>query len=515
MRQRIHYWIEQIWFPISLGLVLRLFQINSPILGIHSWRQADTAAMARHFAIENTPIWLPQIDWSGANPGYVECEFPLFPYLLGQLYKVWGIHEWIGRGLSIVFSGITIWLVIQLGKRLLDPFSGWWGGLFFAVLPLSVYYGRTLQAESMLLMFSALSLEQLLRWRQNQSYLALITSWIAFLIACLIKVLPFIWLGLPLLLIQAISPKLDSPISMQLILKNFQRIALSLGPWIYGGSAIIITGIWYSHAYEVGQSSGYSFGFWGTSSDRSSFILLFNLDLWLNLLLRISVRGLAVIGTPLVIYGILFSQKKIGVYILLTGVFGVVICTITALKASSIHEYYQLPLLLFLCPLMGRGWRALTTTHASKIILGSFTSKSFLTLLLVISLGILNFDYWAIERQQEAIWMPLAERIRQEVPSRHRIISVTGHDPTLLNLSRRQGWLTTPQKVTQAELKNWASQGASYLAGSLNWEETFAPLRQSDAKFKLRSLLCNQSNSTYCPRTKHQIYLVPLEQLIK
>ena len=57
------------WLPIGLGSLLRLVQIWMPVLGVHSWRQADTAAMARHFSLAGTPIWLPQIDWGGASAG--------------------------------------------------------------------------------------------------------------------------------------------------------------------------------------------------------------------------------------------------------------------------------------------------------------------------------------------------------------------------------------------------------------------------------------------------------------
>ena len=53
-----------IWLPITVGVLLRLIQLWMPIVGVHSWRQADTAAMARHFALSDTPIWLPQIDWA-------------------------------------------------------------------------------------------------------------------------------------------------------------------------------------------------------------------------------------------------------------------------------------------------------------------------------------------------------------------------------------------------------------------------------------------------------------------
>ena len=57
-----------IWAPVLLGVVLRLVHIWMPVVGIHSWRQADTAAMARHFAGSDTAIWLPQIDWGGLHP---------------------------------------------------------------------------------------------------------------------------------------------------------------------------------------------------------------------------------------------------------------------------------------------------------------------------------------------------------------------------------------------------------------------------------------------------------------
>ena len=70
-------------------------------------RQADTAAMARHFAEQGTPIWLPQIDWGGANAGFVESEFPLYPFLVSRLYGLMGVQEWLGRGLSVFCSALA------------------------------------------------------------------------------------------------------------------------------------------------------------------------------------------------------------------------------------------------------------------------------------------------------------------------------------------------------------------------------------------------------------------------
>ena len=508
-------WAQQIWFPVGLGVILRLIQLQAPILGIHSWRQADTAAMARHFALQGTPIWLPQIDWSGASPGYVECEFPLYPYLLGQLYKLAGLHEWLGRGLSVFCSALTIVLIIRIGRRLLDPISAWWGGVFFAVLPLGVYYGRTLQAEALLLLLAAISIERLLVWKEKQSRWALLTSWLAFCLACLIKVLPLIWLGIPLLVVQMQPQPLGPALPLATCIRNLGKLARSPGAWIYAGSSILIGALWYGHAYQLGQTSDLSFGFWGNNSDRSSLSLLLDIDLWLNLLLRISVRNLAVLGVPIVIFGLWECRRDAGGQILAAGLLSIGVCTAVFLRASSIHEYYQLPLLIFLCPLMGRGWQSLTKLIISKGLHHQWLTNINLALIVAISLTVLNFDYWALERQQTEIWMPLAQSIREEIPSKARIVSVTGNDPSLLNLARRQGWLTTAKSINQKQLKAWYAQGATHLVGSLNWEESFKPLTQGHARNNLQALLCEQPNSTYCPQTSHQTYLAPINLLIR
>ena len=140
------------WLPIGLGSLLRLVQIWMPVVGVHSWRQADTAAMARHFSQAGTPIWLPQIDWGGASAGFVESEFPLYPFLVSRLYNLLGVQEWLGRGLSVLCSALTIWLVMRLGRRWFNPEAGWWAGLAFAIAPLGVYYGRAFQAEALLVL---------------------------------------------------------------------------------------------------------------------------------------------------------------------------------------------------------------------------------------------------------------------------------------------------------------------------------------------------------------------------
>ena len=502
---------KPIWLPILVGTFLRIININSPILGVHSWRQADTAAIARNFAIGNSPIWLPQIDWSGSANGYVECEFPIFSYLVAQLYKLFGIHEIFGRLLALAFSVITIYLIIRIGRILIDNESGFWGGLFFACLPIGIYYGRTFQAESFLIFLASLSIDRLLAWKFSKNRINLFICWISFTLACLIKVLPFLWLGMPLLYIYIYDCNQEKILSISIIYKRLLQEFSKPGVWIFIISSFSLVSVWFLYAYLLGQSSGASFGFWG--SDRSSLILIFDLLKWLDLLLRIVVRYLSILGLPLLILGLvnLPQNSKSGFFIfILLGIFA---STILAIKSSFIHEYYQLPLQLFICPLMGRGIVCLPSLLKHRFVL-RLTSVATICLLMAASLSIYSIDYLAVENKQADIWMPLALSIRNEVEPDSLIVSVTGLDPTLLNLARRRGWLTSPSMVNKEKLLYCEQEGAQYIAGSLQWEESYKPFDDGKYKENLRYALCNLSSDRFCPKPPNYTYLVPIGKLV-
>ena len=502
-----------IWFPTLIGFLLRIVHLNTPIVGIHSWRQADTAAMARHFALEGTPIWLPQIDWAGASKGYVECEFPIFPYIVGQIYKLFGVHESIGRGLSVLLSIMTILLVIRIGSKIFDPISGWWGGLFFALLPLNIYYGRTFQAESLLLFLAAISIDQLFVWKKRSSISALFISWVAFCIACLIKLLPFIWLGLPLLVIQVYYKDQLYLSSFKDLFRLVVKTIKSPVVWIYALSTIAVVLIWFVYSYHLGQQSGHSFFIWGKETDRVSLDMLINAEVWLNLFLRILVRNCAIFGIFFVFLCVWKCGYGSGIKVLNSGLLGIFICTALSMRSSSVHEYYQLPLQLFLCPMMGRGWNFLSVSIGAKRI-SKYLLASLLSMLTFVSITVLSIDYWQVEINQEKIWMPLANVVRSEVNLQDRIVTVTGLDPTLLNLSRRQGWLSATNNVNQANVRYWLSEGGKYILGSLNWQESYIPMNRNDSGSILNYLSCTE-DFILCPHPPNYIYLIPLNSLIE
>ncbi len=492
------------WLPIALGSLLRLVQIWMPVLGVHSWRQADTAAMARHFSLAGTPIWLPQVDWGGASAGFVESEFPLYPFLVSRLYGLMGMHEWLGRGLSVLCSAMTIWLVMRLGQRWFNPEAGWWAGLAFAIAPLGVYFGRAFQAEALLLLCAAGAMDSLSLWRERRLPWALVLSWLCFTTAGLIKVIPLLWLGLPLLMVQLSSnPQSQAP-PLQTFPGHMLRLLRRPGFWLYIGTSLMAIAGWYWHAHQLGQASGLSFGFWGSGADRSSLSLLLDLNGWINLLLRVSLRLLALVGVPFLLIGLRASWRSGGGQTAISGLVGVLLCTIATMRSSTIHEYYQLPLLLFSSPLIGLGWQ---TWHQQR---PRWQPRLLLGLALVVSLTVLSLDYWTVEHRQRQAWMPLALTIRRDLPIEARIVSVTSTDPTLLNLARRQGWLISSKQLTPERLQRWKNAGASHLAGSFLWDKTYRPMPEQRQQL-LREMVDASPHAWMDPRS--QTYLIPIDDL--
>lgn len=141
-----------------LAFVLRLYHISYPIADWHSWRQADTAAVARNFLRFGIDPLHPRYDdlsniQSGHdNPqGWRMVEFPLYQAVGAALYKTFGffsLEVWL-RLLTIAASVGTVLIIGDI--------SGALAAFVFAVLPYSVYYGRTILPDPQMVFWAMLS----------------------------------------------------------------------------------------------------------------------------------------------------------------------------------------------------------------------------------------------------------------------------------------------------------------------------------------------------------------------
>jgi len=161
----------------STALLVRLWRIDAPLADWHSWRQADTAAVARNFLKFGYDLLHPRFDDlsnipSGQdNPeGYRFVEFPLYNALHAFLFQAatrikvdWLSFEAAGRLVSILFWLLGGWWLYLLVFRRIGERAALASLFFFLFLPYNIYYSRTiLPGPSMVAVFlgSILFLEQ-------------------------------------------------------------------------------------------------------------------------------------------------------------------------------------------------------------------------------------------------------------------------------------------------------------------------------------------------------------------
>ncbi len=142
---------------LAIALGLRLYKINTPLADSHSWRQADTAAVARNFARDGFNLLKPTYDDLSSiqtgleNPlGYRMVEFPLYSALFGAFYRYLPILslEVYGRLTTAFFSLVTIGVLYYLALKEYSRAAAIGAALTFAVMPYFVFFSRVILPET-------------------------------------------------------------------------------------------------------------------------------------------------------------------------------------------------------------------------------------------------------------------------------------------------------------------------------------------------------------------------------
>ena len=156
---------------LLVALGVRLRGITNPLLDDQAWRQADTASMATHMLGRLTDIpsvFLPQLNYDGVTPQRVELEFPFLPYLLAWTWTLFGWADIWGRVWSVGLSLVTLGAIYDLGRRMFTDRAGLMAAAIYALMPLSIYYGRVVMPEPMAQAWSMWALAMIWRWRNTQ-----------------------------------------------------------------------------------------------------------------------------------------------------------------------------------------------------------------------------------------------------------------------------------------------------------------------------------------------------------
>lgn len=147
----------------ACAALLRFADVFRPI-NQASWRESDLGAVSRNFYTEGMNPFYPRIDWRGDGPGFAEMELPLFPWLTAVTYKIFGIHDQLGRIWTFLFSLGALWFFYRLARQYLTPFAATIAFAFFALNPLMVETATSIQPEGLMIFAYIAAVFFFIRW---------------------------------------------------------------------------------------------------------------------------------------------------------------------------------------------------------------------------------------------------------------------------------------------------------------------------------------------------------------
>jgi len=159
--------ISLFFLIILFSITVRCWKITQPVADWHSFRQADTASVARVFTQRGIDLLHPRyhdlsnIQSGKDNPeGWRMVEFPMYQGIAAFLYSIFPfvtIEIWL-RILTILASALTgLFLGLMVRKR-----SGTLAGMItsasYALLPYSIFYGRVILPDPIMVFLAITAL---------------------------------------------------------------------------------------------------------------------------------------------------------------------------------------------------------------------------------------------------------------------------------------------------------------------------------------------------------------------
>ena len=405
---------------------LRTYRLDNPVADWHSWRQSDTAAVARNFATEEFNIFYPKAhnffkqnsnDLDNPNRYFLN-EFPLYNAVVALLYKIFSVNEKYARLVSVFASSLTAVFLYLLVKKYSYKFIAGLSAFFFAVLPYNIYYGRVIMPDPTFIFFSVLSLFLITLWLEKDSLGLAIMSALSLALAMLVK--PYaIFLGLPIagLVYEKYKLKLYKKPQVYLV------FLLSLLPF-------------FAWRYHVNQHPEGMFGSeWLINATNIRFKGAF--FRWI-IFDRMNRLIFATGGFVLFWLGLIAPRLKKEGWFFISWLASVGFYIAYFAMGNVTHDYYQLPLVPIGCVFMAKGFDFLIKISKDKIAVLINTAIAFGLVLIMLAFGwyevrgYFNINRWEIVEAGEAVDALL--------PKDAKVIAPYNRDPAFLYQTNRNGW---------------------------------------------------------------------------
>lgn len=411
-----------------LAVALRSYRISNPVAEWHSFRSADTISVTREYLKHGIDLLRPRYHdlsdiQSGKDnlEGYRMVEFPIIPAFHAWFISFFGLQEHlvlVERSFSIVYSIGTLVsiyaLALLLGGSVVSAVGA---SIFFAVLPYSVFYGRTPLPDLPATFFSTLAVLFAVLFTKKQQLRWLFALSVSIMLAVLIK--PFSVFVLPVVGI--------------ILLRSFFKIGFSklLLSMVLIGLSLVPLLIW--RTWITGFPEGIPASDWLYNKNNIRFSGAF---LYWILQDRISELILGVALLPVVVLGLI--RKHTASLILIVWTSSMLAYLWIFAGGNVQHDYYQIILLPILSLLFGFGVKTLVSQ--SKEFVSRWLLVPMLMLLSLSGLalswkrveGYFNVNRWEIVFAGEAV-----DRL---TPSDAKVVAPYMGDTAFLFQTNRTGW---------------------------------------------------------------------------
>jgi 4-amino-4-deoxy-L-arabinose transferase-like glycosyltransferase len=400
---------------VVLGVAIRVVGLTQPFVDFWSWRQSDVAMIAENFSRNGFQVFFPQINWAGPAPGYVGTEFQLVPLLAALLYRLFGVHEWIGRAVSVAFFAASLPVFFLLVRRLYTARAALAAVSVYIAVPLSIFSSRSFMPDMPALSLALVALYLFTRWLEHDSPLVFTGVSLALALAFLVK--PFVaTIGFALLYLA--------------IGKYGRGWVRTPRLWALATLAVLPSLVWYAHAYYVSISNP-PYHFFGSGG-----VGLGSLKGYAEIANEVVFVSLTPTVAVLASVGLLVRPRRPGGVVFHYWLIGVLVFLVTV--ARNPHQWYQLALVPIAAALAGAALDRLADPLVRAWGRGPATCVG---LLLCLGLGFSAYREVAPLYQPWALPAFRAGVALRQLASRDALVAVVDMgDPTAIYYSGRKGW---------------------------------------------------------------------------
>lgn len=428
---------------LTCTFAVRLYKIDRPIADWHSWRQADTAAVARNFIKEGYNPFIPKFDDMSSqangldNPNrYRFVEFPIYNTLVASVWYITGINDMYARMTTAVISVFSTLLLYLIVRRFSGRKTALLAAFFFAFIPYNVFYSTAVLPGPTMVFFLLLAYFAFARWIDRKQNI----FW--FLISLLSTSLAILtW---PIAIIFAF------PIAY-LAFDKYKFSAFK-NPWLYTFAVVSLLpfGIW--RLWMTKFPEGIPNWRFLINEDNIRFKGAFFQWIFQE---RLGNLILTTGGVPLFILGLIKKHGQEKLFYLSMLISCLAYVTIFA-SGNVRHDYYQIPLIPALAIFLGIGTKTLFT-------LSGETFNKYLGPVLAIILVCFTFAF-GYYKVQGYYWVNKPEIVKagqavdRLLPKDATVVVPYNGDAAFLYQTNRHGY-----PITDRPLEKFVDQGTKYL----------------------------------------------------